>query len=111
MREGEKKCGITDKELLALVEGIRHHHVYLANHTFTVYTDHAALQYIKNAKNLTGRLARWSILLQSYNFTVAYKEGRKNQNADALSRIEHKPETGGTAEEELCFEKIFNVPQ
>lgn len=60
-------------------------HVCLANKQ--VYTDHSALKWLKDIKpEYTGRLARWSILLQCYEFEVVYKPGPKNEVADALSR-------------------------
>lgn len=60
--------------------------MYLANKPFTVFTDHSALKWLQSVKHDTGCLARWSILLQSYNFQVVHKKGKKNEVADALSR-------------------------
>ena len=37
-------------------------------------------------QKLTGKLARWSLLLQEYNFTVEHRKGVDNTNADCLSR-------------------------
>jgi hypothetical protein len=34
----------------------------------------------------TGRLARWSLLLQEFSFDIEYKKGVLHVNADALSR-------------------------
>jgi hypothetical protein len=34
----------------------------------------------------TGRLARWSLYLQIYDFEIIHKEGKKHLNADAVSR-------------------------
>ena len=35
----------------------------------------------------TGKLARWSLLLQEYDMTVTHKRGALNTNADCLSRF------------------------
>ena len=39
--------------------------------------------YVKDA---TGRLARWALLLQQYDFEIIHRPGCQNGNADALSR-------------------------
>ena len=39
-----------------------------------------------NVKDATGRLARWSLLLQQFNFDIVHRPGCQNRNADALSR-------------------------
>lgn len=35
---------------------------------------------------LAGRLARWAIYLQAYEFEIVHRKGSKHTNADALSR-------------------------
>jgi len=50
-------------------------------------TDHSALQFLKNIKNPSGRLARWAIYLSQYTFDVEYVPGKTLGNADALSRM------------------------
>ena len=37
-------------------------------------------------EKLTGKLARWSLLLQEYDFTVEHRPGKENTNAGCLSR-------------------------
>ena len=39
-----------------------------------------------SVKDTTSRLARWSLTLQGYDFTIIHKPGKLNQDADALSR-------------------------
>lgn len=38
-----------------------------------------------NINEPTGRLARWAVLLQQYDFTIVHRSGKSNGNADALS--------------------------
>jgi hypothetical protein len=86
LRGTEYNWSVTHREGLALVEAVKHYHPYIANQHFDVYTDHISLKWLKDIKLETGRLARWSLLLQSYDFTIIHKPGIRNQNADALSR-------------------------
>ncbi len=54
---------------------------------FLLQTDHIALESIRKTKELSGRMARWILQLQEYEFDVQYRRGRENANADALSRL------------------------
>ena len=37
-------------------------------------------------RDLTGKLARWSIYLQQYNYEIIHRKGRIHSNVDTLSR-------------------------
>jgi hypothetical protein len=39
-----------------------------------------------NIKDPTGRLARWAIYLQGFDFEIQYRKEKNNLNADTLSR-------------------------
>ena len=86
LREFELKWHITDKEGLALVEGIQHYKHYLANKKFIVYTDNVSVKYLQKIKDCQGRLGRWGILLQGYTFDIRHRSGSQNCTADFLSR-------------------------
>jgi len=53
---------------------------------FEVYTDHHSLQWLMKATT-PARLVRWALRLAEYDFTIKYKRGDENSNADALSRL------------------------
>lgn len=62
--------------------------LYLFGRKFKIMTDHRPLQGIMNIKEPNSRLTRWRLRLSEYDYTVIYKPGKINSNADALSRIE-----------------------
>src|SRR3954468_9203905 len=50
-----------------------------------VETDHRALVWL--SKTTDPLLARWALKLSEYSLEIKYRPGRKNMNADALSRL------------------------
>ncbi len=60
--------------------------MYLLGREFQVQTDHRSLVWLDKLKDKNARLARWSLILQQYSFTVVYRAGAVNGNANALSR-------------------------
>ena len=63
-----------------------HFKQYLFGNLFHLVTDHEPLKWIMTTEKLTGKLARWSLLLQEYDFTVEHRKGIDKTNADCLSR-------------------------
>ena len=63
-----------------------HEYLYGSN-TFEVYTDNNPLTYVLTSATLDACGQRWVAKLANYNFTIKYKCGLSNVEADALSRI------------------------
>ena len=61
---------------------------YVWGPKFLVRTDHAALVWLKNLKNIQGMLARWLAKLQQFNFDIVHRPGAQHGNADGLSQKE-----------------------
>jgi hypothetical protein len=87
LRKAERNYAAYEIELLALVHAIKKFRPFIMGSKFVVQTDHRALQWLKRSRDLSGRLARWALLLQEYDFEVMYRKGKDNANADALSRL------------------------
>ena len=86
LNPAERNYTVTEREALAVVDGVSHFQPYLYGRPFTVLTDHSAVRWLMNIKEPTGRLARWALLLQQHDFTIQHRSGLTNGNADALSR-------------------------
>ncbi len=89
-KNAELHYSVTEKECLAVLRAIKHYRVYLDGVLFTIITDHLALKWLMDIKAPHGRLARWAIYLQSYNFNIVNRPGIQHINADAMSRINNK---------------------
>ncbi|GBL94051.1 Transposon Ty3-I Gag-Pol polyprotein [Araneus ventricosus] len=86
LRSYEKNYCITELECLAIVDALDKFYYYLHGKKFIIHTDHAALVWLKNVKNLRGRLFRWSLKLSMFDYEVKYLKGTANVEADMLSR-------------------------
>ncbi|KAL3691076.1 hypothetical protein R1sor_004727 [Riccia sorocarpa] len=82
LNNSEKDYTTTEREALAMVYAVKKFN------KFVFFVDHQALTYIVNKVHITGRIARWLLLLHEFDFTVVYKPGKINILADQLSRIE-----------------------
>lgn len=82
----EKNYSTIEKELLAIMYCVNHFRLYLYGRKFTLVTDHQPLVWLRRVKDPTSRLLRWRLKLEEYDYTVMYKKGSANKNADALSR-------------------------
>lgn len=88
LNESEINYSTIEKELLAIVWATKYFRPYLFGRKFKIVTDHKPLQWIMSLKEPNSRLTRWRLKLSEYDFTVVYKKGKNNTNADALSRVE-----------------------
>lgn len=86
LNKAEQNYSVTEKECLAIVWGISKMRYYLEGYSFTVLTDHASLRWLQTISSPTGRLARWNVYLQQFDFTIKFRKGKSNLVADALSR-------------------------
>mgnify|MGYP005981860971 CR=1 FL=1 len=82
----EKKYSVTERECLAVLFGIDKFRPYIEGAKFTVVTDHHSLLWLNNLKDPSGRLARWAVKLQQFEFVLEHRKGFMNVVPDALSR-------------------------
>ncbi|KAJ1598354.1 hypothetical protein NDA14_006133 [Ustilago hordei] len=88
MSSAEKNYEIHDKELLAVVACLTQWQHMLAGlpSQLVILTDHEALKYFKSQRCITGRQARWAILLADFDFILQYRPGDKGGEPNALTR-------------------------
>ncbi|KAK3548305.1 hypothetical protein QTP70_009572 [Hemibagrus guttatus] len=88
LTSAEVNYDVGNRELLAIIAALEEWRHWLegVRHPFQVLTDHRNLEYLRGAKRLNPRQARWAIFFTRFAFTVTYHPGSKNGKADALSR-------------------------
>ena len=97
----EKNYHSCKGELAAIIYGLRKFEHILRYRKFVIHTDSKALTYLQTMKKLTGIYFRWLSEIQSYDFDIKHRPGKKNSNCDAMSRCDHlEPPTREEEEEE-----------
>lgn len=107
----QKNYTVSEKELLGILIGIIKFRKYLEGIEFLVETDHHALCQITKVEFKNGRLNRWSLLLQGFNYQVIYRNGESHVS-DCFSRMSEwdhrKPIILEDDAEELLTVNIIN---
>uniref|UniRef100_A0A8K9UZ16 Gypsy retrotransposon integrase-like protein 1 n=1 Tax=Oncorhynchus mykiss TaxID=8022 RepID=A0A8K9UZ16_ONCMY len=85
----ERNYDVGNRELLAIRLALGEWRQWLEGATvpFVVWTDHRNLEYIRSAKRLNARQARWALFFARFEFVISYRPGSKNTKPDALSRL------------------------
>ena len=87
LRKSERNYPAHKLEFLCLKWAITDKfHDYLYGNNFTVLTDNNPLTYVLTSAKLDATGHRWLAALGTYNFTLKYKTGKSNCDADGLSR-------------------------
>jgi hypothetical protein len=87
------KLAAYERELIGLVQAVRHWRPYLWGRQFVIRIDHRSLRFLLNQRLTTIPQRQWASKLLGFDFVVEYKPGTLNVVADALScRDEHTAE-------------------
>lgn len=99
----EKNYDVGNRELLAVVLALKEWRHWLegASQPFLVWSDHKNLAYLRSARRLNSRQARWALFLGRFNFTLTYRPGSRNVKPDALSRQFAPPVSADPAEDTI----------
>ncbi|XP_071678585.1 uncharacterized protein [Lolium perenne] len=80
------KLAAYERELIGLVQAVRHWRAYFWGRTFRVRMDHYSLKFLLDQRLSTVPQHQWISKLFGFDFIVEYRPGRLNTVADALSR-------------------------
>lgn len=86
MTSAEMNYPVREKELLAIIHGLRVWRPYLLDQPFTVETDHKSLEELLGQRTCTQRIARWLNLLSEFRPEFRWIPGHSNDTADGISR-------------------------
>ena len=83
----ERNYTTTERECLAMVFSVKKFCHYLMCKLVFFFVDNIAIKLLVSKAELSGKLARWILLLEEFDYTVEYKPGRMYLQADHLSRL------------------------
>lgn len=93
LNPSERNYDVGDRELLAIKAALEEWRYLLegAAHPILIFTDHKNLEYLRTARRLRPRQARWALFFSRFMFHITYRPGSKNGKLDALSRMFSDP--------------------
>lgn len=92
LSKAERNYSTTECEGLAMVYVLPKFRHHLLDSHFKMYTNHSELRYLGNKTLLGGKICRWFLFFQEYDFEVIVKPRRLKAGLDHLSRIENDEE-------------------
>ncbi|KAL0192337.1 hypothetical protein M9458_010633, partial [Cirrhinus mrigala] len=104
----KRNYDVGNRELLAMKAAFEEWRHWLegAKHPFTVLTDHRNLEYLRSAKRLNHRQARWALFFTRFNFSVTYCPGSQNTKTDAL----HETDASSSTNEPILSPSVIVAP-
>ncbi len=93
LNDAQMNYSANDRELLEMVEFLKHFRCYLEGAQFEIVTDNQVLKSFFDKKDLNRREARWLETLSEFGiFPITLKKGSVHVLGDALSLIRHGKE-------------------
>ena len=96
-----RNYSMIEREALGMVFTLQKYRHYLLDNPFIFYTDHQALKYLINKPLHHGRIFRWLLLFQEFEFEVVVRPGKLNVGPNHLSRIDTREEPIGVKDDLL----------
>jgi len=73
-------------EMLAIVKAVERFHMYLQGIAFKIYTNCNSVILAMKKININPRIARWSMVLQNYQYKLKHRSSVKMAHVDCLCR-------------------------
>ena len=119
LTDAQKRYPQIQKEALSIIFALKKYHQFLYGRPFILVTDRKPLISMFGPNTATpmlaaNRLARWSLMLSQYDYTIEYRSTKQHGNADALSRLPVGPdlsfdgEEGNNDVDTVCTIRVIN---
>lgn len=92
LNDAETRYSTFERETLGVVWGITNFRHYLYGRKFTLFCDQKSLSFTLRLRD-SGRVTRWALTLQEYDYDIRHVPGRENVVADVLSRAVNVTQT------------------
>ena len=73
LSKAERNYSTTEREALGMVYSVTKYRHYLLGRKFSFHVDHSALLYLVSKASSTGKIARWTLLLQEFEFDIFHR--------------------------------------
>ncbi|UYV75066.1 K02A2.6-like [Cordylochernes scorpioides] len=87
LRSHERNYSDLELQCLAIVESVDNFRTCLMDRKFTIFSDHPALQWLKEIKAPSGKLFRWRLRLSRYEYEVRSINGVQQYETGVVTRI------------------------
>ncbi|CDO78031.1 hypothetical protein BN946_scf184648.g3 [Trametes cinnabarina] len=91
LKAAERNYSPTEREALALKEGLIKFQPYIKGEDVLAVTDHAALTWSRTFQNVNRRLLTWGTVFSAYpKLRIVHRAGRVHSNVDPISRLRRR---------------------
>ena len=111
LNKAQENHSIVEKEMLAMAFSCEKFRPYILGSHVIIHTDHVAIKYLMENKDVKPRLIRCLRLQQQFDLEIKDKKGGDNVMVDHLSRLEEptKEEREVEIDENFPDEQLFQV--
>jgi transposase InsO family protein len=91
LQSAERNYSPTEREALALKEGLIKFQPFVEGEKIIAITDHAALTWSRTFQNVNRRLLTWGLVFSAYlELKIVHQAGRVHSNVDPVSRLRRR---------------------